>query len=230
VSGAGARLAHGLATPHDERAGESAQGKQPRAALTARIWIGDTPPSLNVVAGRRWDWAKAKRRWQSDLGLLLMAERLPRGLQRVEASAVLTFPTRRRRDEGNFRSLLEKRSAMRWSRAAGSTTTRLSLHLRRRDVRTRRGPHHRRPDRLPEGAAMKDRQSASRKFDKAVRRQLPADIAAARALEAAGGACERCERTDTMLFAVAQKRGGHQVECVDRIDCDRSVRAWAVDR
>jgi hypothetical protein len=80
----------------------------PAAAKTARIWIGDTPPSLNVVAGRRWDWVKAKRRWQTDLGVLLMAEQLPRHLHRVEASAVLTFPTRRRRDEGNFRSLLEK--------------------------------------------------------------------------------------------------------------------------
>ena len=77
-------------------------------ALTARIWIGATPPSLNVVAGHRWQWAKAKKMWQNDLALLLMAERLPRGLARVEASAVLTFPTRRRRDEGNFRALIEK--------------------------------------------------------------------------------------------------------------------------
>lgn len=106
MSGAGARLAHDLATPHGERAGESAQGHVPR--VTARIWIGETPPSLNRVAGRRWEWTKAKRRWQTDLGVLLMAERLPRGLQRVEASAVLTFPTNRRRDEGNYRSLLEK--------------------------------------------------------------------------------------------------------------------------
>lgn len=74
---------------------------------------------------------------------------------------------------------------------------------------------------------MKDRPSASRKFDKAVRRQLPADIAAARALEAAGGACERCETTDAMLFAVEMKHGGHRVECVDRIACDRRARAWA---
>jgi hypothetical protein len=75
-----------------------------------RVWISDTPPSLNVIAGRgsRFAFAKAKRRWQTDLGLLLMAEALPRGLDRVEASAVLSFPTRRRRDEGNFRALLEK--------------------------------------------------------------------------------------------------------------------------
>lgn len=77
---------------------------------TVRVWIGETPPSLNVIAGRgsRFAFAGAKRRWQTDLGLLLMAEALPRGLDRVEASAVLSFPTRRRRDEGNFRALLEK--------------------------------------------------------------------------------------------------------------------------
>jgi len=75
-----------------------------------RVWIGATPPSLNVIAGRgsRFEFASAKRRWQSDLGVLLMAEAVPRGLERVEASAVLSFPTRRRRDEGNYRTLLEK--------------------------------------------------------------------------------------------------------------------------
>jgi hypothetical protein len=93
---------------HPMQRGTNQGTNGPERTLAARIWIGDTPPSLNVVAGRRWDWTKAKRRWQTDLGVLLMAERLPRGLQRVEASAVLTFPTRRRRDEGNYRSLLEK--------------------------------------------------------------------------------------------------------------------------
>ena len=79
-------------------------------AFTTRIWLGATPPSLNVIAGRgsRFAFARAKRRWQDDLGVLLMAERLPRGLVRVEASAVLTFSTRRRRDTGNYRSLIEK--------------------------------------------------------------------------------------------------------------------------
>jgi hypothetical protein len=77
---------------------------------TIRVWLSETPPSLNVIAGRgsRFAFANAKRRWQADLGLLLMAEAVPRNLERVEASAVLRFPTRRRRDEGNFRTLLEK--------------------------------------------------------------------------------------------------------------------------
>lgn len=37
-----------------------------------------------------------------------MAKRVPRGLVKVEVSAVLTFPTNRRRDEGNYRTPLEK--------------------------------------------------------------------------------------------------------------------------
>jgi hypothetical protein len=74
------------------------------------ILDGVTPPSLNAIAGRsnRWAFSIAKRRWQADLATLLMARGFPRGLARVEASAVLTFTTRRRRDEGNFRVLLEK--------------------------------------------------------------------------------------------------------------------------
>ena len=78
--------------------------------FTTRIWIGATPPSLNVIAGRgsRFAFTNAKKQWERDLGILLMAERLPRGLARVEASAVLTFSTRRRRDTGNYRALLEK--------------------------------------------------------------------------------------------------------------------------
>lgn len=78
--------------------------------FSARIWLAETPPSLNVIAGRgsRWTFSRAKRRWQSDLGIALMADGLPRGLHRVEVSAVLTFPTRRRRDAGNHRVLVEK--------------------------------------------------------------------------------------------------------------------------
>ncbi len=37
-----------------------------------------------------------------------MAAKVPRGLHHVTANALLRFPTRRRRDEGNFRWLLEK--------------------------------------------------------------------------------------------------------------------------
>lgn len=83
----------------------------------ATLRYDDTPPSLNSMGTRQGHWAvtKEKKRWQGIFaGLLLGAscrpgdERLPRKLDRVEAEAILFFPTSRRRDEGNFRWLLEK--------------------------------------------------------------------------------------------------------------------------
>jgi Holliday junction resolvase RusA-like endonuclease len=74
------------------------------------VAIDNTPPSLNVV-GMRSDWRTVnrwKKAWQKDLELLFLAEQLPRPLTRVEVTAVLRFPQRRRRDEGNYRALLEK--------------------------------------------------------------------------------------------------------------------------
>lgn len=74
------------------------------------LTLHQTPPSLNVV-GLHSHWRvghKAKQRLQDDLHWLLVASKLSKGLSRVEASARLTFPTRRRRDEGNWRSLIEK--------------------------------------------------------------------------------------------------------------------------
>lgn len=77
---------------------------------SATLTVYDVPPSLNQV-GSRGHWRRfhgLKKAWQNDVGLLLMAERVPRGLERVEATARLVFPQARRRDEGNFRALLEK--------------------------------------------------------------------------------------------------------------------------
>jgi hypothetical protein len=53
---------------------------------------------------------KAKRALQRDLHLLLQAENVPRPIPggRVRATAELLFPTARRRDEGNYRTALEK--------------------------------------------------------------------------------------------------------------------------
>lgn len=69
-----------------------------------------TPPSFNKVghSGCRWAWTREKKKWQEDFETLLMAASVPRGLSKVEVSAVLSFPTKRRRDEGNYRTLLEK--------------------------------------------------------------------------------------------------------------------------
>lgn len=74
------------------------------------LTIHQVPPSFNAV-GYRTHWAvgrKAKQQWQQDLETLLMAQRVPRGLARVEAEANIYFNERRRRDEGNFRVILEK--------------------------------------------------------------------------------------------------------------------------
>lgn len=77
---------------------------------SATLDVSDTPPSLNAV-GLYQHWRqvhRAKQRWQNDLGMLLLAESVPKELAVVRAHAVLRFPQRRRRDEGNFRALLEK--------------------------------------------------------------------------------------------------------------------------
>jgi hypothetical protein len=74
------------------------------------VALPDTPPSFNEVGhtGNRWAWTKAKKLWQRDMETGLMVNQVPRGLVSVTAAAILHFPTKRRRDEGNYRTLLEK--------------------------------------------------------------------------------------------------------------------------
>lgn len=71
-----------------------------------------TPVSANRL-GFRGDARvlhRAKKDWQEEITMALMLEQLPQRpqLQMVEASAVLRFPGQRRRDEGNFKLVLEK--------------------------------------------------------------------------------------------------------------------------
>lgn len=76
--------------------------------MTVDLTLYSTPQSLNKARGQHWaQMRRHKKAWQADIERLMMG-RLPRGRERVHASAVLRFPTRRRRDEGNFRWLLEK--------------------------------------------------------------------------------------------------------------------------
>jgi hypothetical protein len=78
--------------------------------LRATLSIPGTPPSFNAV-GYRSHWAvsrKHKLQWQGWLALALMEQKVPRRLQSVKVSATLRFKQRRRRDEGNFRVILEK--------------------------------------------------------------------------------------------------------------------------
>lgn len=71
----------------------------------------DTPPSLNKVGSRggsHWAFTTAKKMWQGVFITLLLQRRVPKGVRSVQATAVLRFPSKRRRDEGNYRALLEK--------------------------------------------------------------------------------------------------------------------------
>lgn len=71
--------------------------------------LGYLPPSMNATMYAHWSRQRtAKRQLQADLELLLMASRVPRPVEYVAASAVLVVPDRRRRDEGNYRTPLEK--------------------------------------------------------------------------------------------------------------------------
>ncbi len=76
----------------------------------ATLSIPATPPSFNAV-GLRSHWSvgrKAKRDWEQWLQIALLEQRVPKGLKRVTASATIRFKQRRRRDEGNFKPLIEK--------------------------------------------------------------------------------------------------------------------------
>jgi hypothetical protein len=78
--------------------------------MAYELKLFDVPPSFNKVGhtGSRWAWTRAKKQWQGDIEIALMASQIPRGLMQVRASARLYFDTNRRRDEGNYRVLLEK--------------------------------------------------------------------------------------------------------------------------
>lgn len=73
---------------------------------------GATPPSVNKVGGRgSWQtWNRHKKWWQEQIGVSLMVTINPKRelTLPVLVDAVLWFPSSRRRDEGNFRALLEK--------------------------------------------------------------------------------------------------------------------------
>jgi hypothetical protein len=73
------------------------------------VELGATPPSYNALAYSHWRKThRTKQAWQGDLVVLFLSERLPKPLIRARVSATLRFTQRRRRDEGNYRVLLEK--------------------------------------------------------------------------------------------------------------------------
>jgi hypothetical protein len=75
----------------------------------AVLTYDDCPPSLNTMATAHWRrYQRVKQRWQGIWEVHLLTARVPKGLTIVKASAILQFPHERRRDEGNFRFILEK--------------------------------------------------------------------------------------------------------------------------
>lgn len=78
---------------------------------SATIEISPPPTSVNRTRGEHWNRTRRRKtELERDIGLLLLAAGVPRPIpgDRVHATAVLRFPTERRRDEGNFRAPLEK--------------------------------------------------------------------------------------------------------------------------
>jgi hypothetical protein len=80
--------------------------------MTERVSLSvpGTPPSFNKV-GLHSHWAvgrKAKQDWERWLLIALLEQRVPKELKSVSAAATIRFKERRRRDEGNFKALLEK--------------------------------------------------------------------------------------------------------------------------
>jgi hypothetical protein len=67
------------------------------------------PPSINLLgSGNPQAYQGMKARWQALLSDHLRASGLPTGLERVLVEGQITFPDRGRRDQGNYRVLLEK--------------------------------------------------------------------------------------------------------------------------
>lgn len=78
--------------------------------------IPGSPPSLNALGARGGGRAfhRKKRQWQGLIGTAILASELPvllaggRRASSIEARGEIAFRTNRRRDEGNFRAMLEK--------------------------------------------------------------------------------------------------------------------------
>lgn len=78
--------------------------------LTLTLVYEDVPPSFNVVGARQGGIAfhRQKKRWQGIFEDLMLATGFPRDWEEIVCSAELQFPEKRKRDEGNFRVLIEK--------------------------------------------------------------------------------------------------------------------------
>lgn len=74
------------------------------------LHIPGTPPSLNRV-GSQSNWRtfhRHKKKWEGFIYIALLEVKVPKDQESLTASAVLRFADKRRRDEGNYRVVLEK--------------------------------------------------------------------------------------------------------------------------
>lgn len=94
-----------------------AEGKEKRSPGCAHCNAGKTrmvhqgaPPSLNAggSGGNHFIYQGNKANWEERILELLEETGLPRGLARVRAEGLICFDRRSRRDQGNFRVLIEK--------------------------------------------------------------------------------------------------------------------------
>lgn len=80
--------------------------------LTRTLVYDDAPKSLNAGGtGSRRHWSKGyreKKEWQGIWGMLLLAEKLPRGATHVRIHVRIDFDDSRRRDSENFRPAVSK--------------------------------------------------------------------------------------------------------------------------
>jgi hypothetical protein len=79
---------------------------------TAELEWDDTPPSMNQKSSgygaNPHVAARTKNVWEGVLMAMLLKSKLPKGLAWVRVDMELRFPRKRRRDEGNFRMVVEK--------------------------------------------------------------------------------------------------------------------------
>jgi hypothetical protein len=73
------------------------------------LLIGRAPVSQNKRRGEHWATTRRnKQQWMDDFFIALLEAKVPKDIRRAHATAVIRLPKNRRRDEGNFRDVLEK--------------------------------------------------------------------------------------------------------------------------
>lgn len=76
---------------------------------TYTLVVPRAPVSQNKRRGEHWSATRRRKQgWMDDLFIVLLENKVPKNIRKAHATAVVRLPANRRRDEGNFRDLLEK--------------------------------------------------------------------------------------------------------------------------